>query len=1340
MNRGGQQANESRLVKASQRVKKSSAVKDATDFLQCVVAFKDPLEVVSLLVDHKDLGIEVLKRSLSVVVVENTSCLLEFLEFLGLEKLSIGSAKLHTLLCYKAAFKTPGLLGVLEKNISSRTEKEKATIAWFLVAVCRDDADARANPTVIRIAEALSAMEGKAIQAMMTLILPSSGGSDGGGGGGDTFHGRVSNLEELRALEPQHDNDFPLDYRSIQIVPTADEINHRVNVPTNFGKITSEAGLLDRQFRLLRDDMLGPILEEIDAHIATPGKNKRAKIFQHPVLVDVVLEPVPCVLMAVPIPEALQKRLKEMTPAAREHFCMDDLGKRILARDSLLVFFTDLKVKCVARVVRKDKREFLSRPGYFLVGVGFETKILPTVMNRVLFDAPTAPPVAVVTPSMQPVGQVQTSTPQPVVQSKSGAGAAASGRKADTNGATSTQIVDKKITSPAQLTAPFSSSDWFCDELFQASSSIFSCEPVLKRLQQMTNVPFCEELVAGSNPLPLRSPVPVSSLTLKALKDDPNQLEAVRSSLSRRLSLIQGPPGTGKTYVGVQIVRALVDNMPARHQSLDEDYGDSEGSERILCLCYTNHALDDFLLSLHHDGRIPLEDIIRLGRSPKIHQDLQRCCFGASGANTAFNRLQTRKFATIKSAMASYLTEIGKIKSKLNKTFKHSWGAKASWGAISAAVENSSLGSAERDFLGSLDAASWKSWCNGVVRQGEEYWSVKADIRKRYVEQWQAECKEDLLGEFVNYFTEFVKLKEELDLLQSESKIATVASVKIIGCTTTSAAKNQELLEQFRPTVVIVEEAGEILEASVLTSLTSSVKHLVMVGDHKQLRPKLEKYQLRKESGSGIDFDVSLFERLALQLNFPVLSLTEQRRMRPEICDLIRLSTYPSLKDHPSVRNRDNIRGISNNIVFIDHNNVEGTDADGALLGTNSKINTHEVMMVKEMVNYFILQGYEPEDIVILTPYLGQLVRIQAELRKLKLAVDINDLDRSELANADISLDDHLAVVGATDAAALSAVGVKATSNSEHSTTAKKVSSVRVATVDNFQGEESKLVICSLVRCNAYGDIGFVAGSERVNVMLSRARDGMVLIGSSETLRSAKVRAGTAPWKAILDHLEKRGMIFPGFPAICTTHSARPDEAIDTPAKFAAHVPCGGCTRDCDVKLPMCPLGHVCPKKCHPRYDPVNGADVHSTMQCCFMVESKCPLGHSIVRVCSSNKSEPCRQEVDKPCAAGLHFSKRFCYMEADKSCFPCKNLAKKKAKEAEELRKADEAQKALLELRIEERDNAHHELLQASQEASHLREVDRVKRETELARSEVRQLKEDMAAPQIKVKEVKNG
>jgi hypothetical protein len=54
-------------------------------------------------------------------------------------------------------------------------------------------------------------------------------------------------------------------------------------------------------------------------------------------------------------------------------------------------------------------------------------------------------------------------------------------------------------------------------------------------------------------------------------------------------------------------------------------------------------------------------------------------------------------------------------------------------------------------------------------------------------------------------------------------------------------------------------------------------------GDHEQLRPKPQYYPLEASSGRGYDLDVSAFERLASSGTIPVVTLQEQRRMRPDI-------------------------------------------------------------------------------------------------------------------------------------------------------------------------------------------------------------------------------------------------------------------------------------------------------------------------------------------------------------------------------------------------------------------------------------------------------------------------
>ena len=74
------------------------------------------------------------------------------------------------------------------------------------------------------------------------------------------------------------------------------------------------------------------------------------------------------------------------------------------------------------------------------------------------------------------------------------------------------------------------------------------------------------------------------------------------------------------------------------------------------------------------------------------------------------------------------------------------------------------------------------------------------------------------------------------------------------------------------------------------------------------------------------------------------------------------------------------------------------------------------------------------------------------------------------------------------------------------------VSSVTVSTVDSFQGREADIVIFCTVRCNVYCSIGFLADERRINVSLTRAKSGLIVVGNKQTLVSSK--DGGALWKA----------------------------------------------------------------------------------------------------------------------------------------------------------------------------------------------------------------------------------
>ncbi len=76
-------------------------------------------------------------------------------------------------------------------------------------------------------------------------------------------------------------------------------------------------------------------------------------------------------------------------------------------------------------------------------------------------------------------------------------------------------------------------------------------------------------------------------------------------------------------------------------------------------------------------------------------------------------------------------------------------------------------------------------------------------------------------------------------------------------------------------------------------------------------------------------------------------------------------------------------------------------------------------------------------------------------------------------------------------------------------------STLRISTIDSFQGQEEENVIISLVRSNNEGQIGFLKDYRRMNVAMTRAKEKLIIIGDSSTL------AKDPYYAAFIDYIEK---------------------------------------------------------------------------------------------------------------------------------------------------------------------------------------------------------------------------
>ncbi|XP_069728248.1 NFX1-type zinc finger-containing protein 1 [Phaenicophaeus curvirostris] len=346
---------------------------------------------------------------------------------------------------------------------------------------------------------------------------------------------------------------------------------------------------------------------------------------------------------------------------------------------------------------------------------------------------------------------------------------------------------------------------------------------------------------------------------------------------------------------------------------------------------------------------------------------------------------------------------------------------------------------------------------------------------------------------------------ERLTELRLQEDLCILKEAKVVGMTTTGAAKYCQILQKIEERIVIVEEAAEVLEAHTITTTSKACQHVILTGDHQQLRPSANVYDLAK----NFNLEISLFERL-LKVNFLFVCLKYQHRMHPEIAQLLTPHIYQELENHPSVLKYENIKGISSNLFFVERDFPKQEIQEG-----KSHQNPHEAQFVVELCKYFSCQDYLPSQITILTTYTGQLFC----LHKLMPA--------------------------------------------------KTFAGVKVHVVDKYQGEENDIILLSLVQSNKEKRTVFLQIPNLICVVLSRAKKGLYCIGNMRMLGKVPLWSKVIQTLQEKRHIGQSLVLFcqnhPETKTLVSTaadFSKVPEGGCNRPSEF--RLSCGHvCTRAC---------------------------------------------------------------------------------------------------------------------------------------------------------------------------------
>ena len=297
------------------------------------------------------------------------------------------------------------------------------------------------------------------------------------------------------------------------------------------------------------------------------------------------------------------------------------------------------------------------------------------------------------------------------------------------------------------------------------------------------------------------------------------------------------------------------------------------------------------------------------------------------------------------------------------------------------------------------------------------------------------------------YHQKMDRLKSRAAELEIGINAQLFGEARVVACTLVGSANR--LLQGMKFGTLFIDEAAQALEAACWIP-AGKVSRVVLAGDHCQLPPTV-KSMAAKRAG----LDKTLMERIVANKPETVTLLKMQYRMNDQIMRFSSDWFYGGqVESAPTVSHR----GILDYDLPISWVDTSDIDAREEFVGeTFGRINKTEAELTLAVLqHYFEKIGRErilaeQVDVGIISPYRAQVQYLRQLIRKREFFKPYRPL-------------------------------------------------ISVNTVDGFQGQERDVVLISLVRANADGQIGFLNDLRRMNVAITRARMKLIILGDTHTL------------------------------------------------------------------------------------------------------------------------------------------------------------------------------------------------------------------------------------------------
>ena len=277
-------------------------------------------------------------------------------------------------------------------------------------------------------------------------------------------------------------------------------------------------------------------------------------------------------------------------------------------------------------------------------------------------------------------------------------------------------------------------------------------------------------------------------------------------------------------------------------------------------------------------------------------------------------------------------------------------------------------------------------------------------------------------------------------------------------CCTTRVLQNN-IFKEVSFDFVIVDEATQCLEPDIVLCLLKNAKHLILVGDIHQLGPVIKSQRARQ-----LGLDGTTIERLQ-GLGVPLTFLDTQFRMQPFLSAFSNINFYENRIQNGKISSSPiNFPSIVKTHGFFYH--IKSREEKKSK--NSSYFNSTEADAVIKVVRYLKTRNIQNKNIGIITFYGGQREYIRGLINK------------------------------------------------------NRFENLEIMSVDESQGREKEYIIISCVRSNDYKSVGFLEEYRRLNVAMTRVKNGLIVLGNANNFVKSQL------WCRLVSYFQTNNAIFSG--------------------------------------------------------------------------------------------------------------------------------------------------------------------------------------------------------------------